>query len=263
MSAVDILTEEGRIVGGHPLFRRAVVDNKTKQPVFNNDGTPATDVYIALAIPKTQGVDWKQTPWGKLIVAAATAGWVNSEIGSPSFAWKVTNGDSTVPNTKGKKPCDREGYPGNWVLQCSTRLNVSAFHVGNYDPMAAIQDTNEIKPGDYGRLSIQAKANIPSESPGVYLNPRMFELTRAGAHIDLSDGPSAADVFGGGGAIQQPTQAGPTPPDTNVAAATDFLNGGGPKPPEVKYIVEGKQYTEAQLAGWNWTPQQIAACPKA
>jgi hypothetical protein len=51
-----------------------------------------------------------------------------------------------------------------------------------------------------------------------------------------------------------------------VAPAPDFLNppGAAPAAPEpVRYLLNGQAYTEAQLVGANWTPEQIAALPRA
>jgi hypothetical protein len=265
---IEILTPIGRIVGGHPMKRNPVTQTTpTGQviPVMQADGaTPAMDTYVGLAIPKGPETDWKQTEWGGKIVSAAQLGWPNGEYNSPNFAWKIIDGDSQVPNQKGKKPCDREGYPGHWIINASTRMIVRCYHVGQYDPAQQIQNPEEIKPGDYGRLFIQAKANNPSQSPGVYLNPTLFELSRAGEFINLSGGPSAADAFGNGGPTQPPVGAGinqvpatggvqappaPTPP---VTPAPEFLNQA-PK----MYTVDGNQYTKEQLIAGGWTEAQI------
>lgn len=261
------LTPIGRLVGGHPKVRRGV--EKDGKPVMQADGvTPATEAYFGLAIPKTAGLDWKQEPWGQAIVRAAAIGWTGGQPNLPGFAWKITDGDSTIPNQAGNIPNQREGYPGHWVLNLSTRLMIKCFHVGNYCEMTGqIADPNEIKPGDYGRVFLEAKANFPAQSPGVYLNPSMFELSRAGELIILDSGPSASEVFGGGATTTATTTA------ANVAPANDFLNpGGGPTPPgagptppatEPNRLVEGKVYTAEQLRGFKWTPAQIEAAPVA
>jgi len=275
----DILFPEGRIVGGHPMKKNPVT--KTNEagvvvPVMQADGvTPATESYVGFAILKGQETDWKQTPWGQLIVSAAQAGWPKGEFNAATFAWKVIDGDSQIPNKKGKKPCEREGYPGHWIINGSTRLNVKCFHVGQYDPMQQIQDVNEINPGDYGRLVVQAKANNPSKSPGVYLNPTLFELTRKGPYIDLSGGPSAAEMFGGSqsAANQQTLPQTPVAPGINQippvqtpvapAPAPDFLTpptptAPAPSTPAPSYNVNGTVCTKEQLIAAGWTEEQMA-----
>lgn len=201
----DILLE-GRIVGGHPMERRAVTDDHGK-PKLDNLGSPRSSLYVGLAIPKNPGVDWKAEPWGQQIVAVALADWPNGEHMQPAFAWKVTDGDSIIPNTKQKRPCDNDGYPGHWVVQASTALSVRCFHAGKFEPHEVIQDKNQIKRGDYGRLFVQVKGNGPSLSPGLYINPDMFALDRAGVAIVGAES-NAADVFGGGAPAQTATPLG-------------------------------------------------------
>lgn len=291
--AVEILTPVGRVVGGHPMVSRPVTDDRTGQPVLGGDGQPRVDYYFGLAIPKEGEQHWNQTEWGAKIYRAAQTGWPNGEYQSPTFSWKVTDGDSPVPNKAGKKPCDREGWPGHWVLHLSTGIPIRCFHVGRYEPHLQIQNKDEIKAGDYGRAFINAKANNPSQSPGVYLNPQLFELSRAGQQIILDSGPDAGSVFGGSApqvppgaavdnAVQQPAP-GATPPPTAQPAPgatpppaaqpatdatpppaephNDFLN---PPPPaaEKRYEVGGQVYTESQLRAAKWTDAQIASQAK-
>ncbi|MBW1725999.1 MAG: hypothetical protein JRJ62_00175 [Deltaproteobacteria bacterium] len=275
----DLLIE-GRLVCGHPMIRRSVKKKQRGEPVetqvFNDDGSPTTDVYVAIAIPKNGSTDWKTTGWGQQIVGVAMADWPNGEHAANTFAWKITDGDSPVPNKVGKKPMDREGWSGHWVVHCTTRFGLQCFHVGKYDPMLdQIQDKAEIKVGDYARVFINVKGNNPSQSPGVYVNPKMFELSRAGQLIVSESGPNAADVFGGGGQPQgQPATAQHQPaqtPQVPIAPATDFVNGPGttaaappPPPVEPKYVgANGGHFTAAQLSTVGYSPEQIAALPKA
>lgn len=268
----EILLPEGRIVAGHPMNPQGVTDNRD-QPVMDQvTGQQKVEYYFGFAVPKQGETDFKQTQWGQQIQAAAISGWPNGEAQAPTFSWKVTDGDSQVPNQKGKKPAEREGWAGHWVLHLKTMMPIRCYHVGKYDPMQQIQDKNEIKPGDYGRVFLTAKANFPSQSPGVYLNPSMFELTRAGQVIVLDNGPDAASVFGGGApAPQQPQGSGTTPPPVQQPAPapqpqpqvapptqphTDFLNGPQPTQPEM-FEVGGNRYTRDQLRGFGWSDQQI------
>ena len=267
---------EGRVVCGHPMIRHPVKKKQpgtaVETPVIGADGQPVTQAYLALAIPKTGETDWKQSAWGQQIHAVGVADWPNGEHGAPTFAWKVNDGDSQVPNTKNKKPCDREGWAGHWVVHCSTQLNVRCYHVGKYDPTQQIQDDKEIKTGDYARVLVGVKGNGPvSQSPGVYMNPIMFELSRAGVQIITDTGPAASDVFGGGqptvpataqvapavAVTPQPGQAA-VAPAAPVAPAPDLLQ------PEVKYLdANGNAFTEAQLLAAGFQAAQIQAMPHA
>lgn len=217
-------TPEGRLVGGHPMQSNVRTDPRTQQPIMGKDGQPSRQTFIAVAIPKGGETHWYQTEWGGQIYQAAVAGWPNGEYNAPTFAWKIDDGDSQVPNKNGKKPCDREGYPGHWVLKCSTSLPVACFNKGYYDPTQQIQQEGEIKPGDYCRVFLQIRGNNPSQSPGVYLNPTKFELSRAGELIVLESGPSAAEAFGGG-APAGPVAGPPVSPSVQPGAP------GGPAGP--------------------------------
>jgi len=255
--ATEVLLE-GRIVCGHPMTRRPVKirDRVTKveTPLFEADGvTPVTDVYLGLAIPKNGAIDWKVTPWGQQIIARGMQDWPNGEHGAPTFAWKVTDGDSQVPNTKNKKPCDREGWPGNWVIHCSTRFHVSCHHPGKYSPLQQIENENEIKTGDYARLLVGVKGNNPSESPGIYVNPTKLELSRPGEPIVSEGGMSAEEAFGGGSPALAPSPE-------SIAPAPDFLDGPAPEP---LYVFQGKNWTREQLKASKWPDAKIDALPTA
>lgn len=259
------VTLEGRIVAGHPMTRRAVTkqDPLTRQdvPVTAPDGTPATEVYCAVAVPKHPGVDWRQEPWGQVILGQAVKDWPNGEYQRTDFAWKMADGDSTIPNKRGKKPCDREGWAGHWVIHTVTRFQIKCYHAGKYDPMQQIQDANEIKCGDYGRLVVDVVGNGPSQSPGLYMNPQLFSLDRAGALIQSDSGPSAAEAFGG-----------PVPAAAAVVVtpAHDIVAGPGlappPPPPPVpvveRFSYQGNTYTRDQLVGFGWNADQINSLPK-
>lgn len=265
---VELKFENCRLVNGHPMKRTQITD-KAGQPVINADGSAKTDCYFGLAIPKTPGTDWKQTDWGKKIVQAAAAGWTNGEYDAAGFSWKIADGDSTIPNKKGKVPASRPGWVGHWILHCSTQFFVKCYHINKYDPMEQIQNPAEIKPGDYCKALLQVKANFPSESPGVYLNPSIFVLERPGEEIVLDSGTTAAEAFGGGtpAQVQHTSVTPPATPNPAAAAAPpvqpapEFLTPPAAQPE--KYMVNGNVYTREQLTAAGWTDAQIATAQKA
>lgn len=272
--SVEFMFPVGRLVSGHPMFPSQVMDNKVKPPVPLKDaqGQPVTERYIGVAITKGTETHWDQTAWGQQIYAAAqdpVEGYVNGEIQRADFSWKIVDGDSTIPNKKGNKPCDQEGYKGCWVVHMTTRIPYACHHVGRYDPAQAIQNKDEIKRGDYCRVYVTVKGNKPSDSPGVYINPQKFELSRAGIEIvSQNAGPSAADVFGGSApelppgaavdaSVQTPAHTTTTPPPGTHTPppAHDLVNVAPPVvAPEPKYSYNGQVNTMAQwLAMPGWT----------
>ena len=99
----EITTPVGRLVGGHPMIGHPQKDGKTGLPKMQADKvTPVVQYYAGLAVPKGAETHWNQTPWGQQIHQEAVAGWPNGEWQAATFAWKITDGDSGVPNKKGK-----------------------------------------------------------------------------------------------------------------------------------------------------------------
>jgi len=251
------------------------VDDRSNQPKLNAAGQQQMETFVAIAIPKTPGhTSWQQTDWGAQMVRLATADWPRGESRSPTFAWKVEDGDSTVPNKRGVANNTREGFPGHWIVKASTLFEVQCYHPGRYDPMAdRIRDQNEIKCGDYCRLLVQVKGNGSKDSPGMYVNPSLLELSRAGELIVTMSGPSAAGVFGAvapapaapAPAPAAPAPAAPAPAPAAPAPAPDFLTPAAPPPPPpapVKYLLNGQAYLKEQLLAGGWTEASIDQLPK-
>lgn len=260
---LEFLLPEGRIVKGHPMIDRPVTDDKNI-PVLDASGVQKTDRYIAIAIPKNGSTDWKQTEWGAQVVQAASdpvEGYSAAEQSSPVFSWKIVDGDSAVPNRKGNAPKDQEGFAGHWVIHLTTALPYAVYANGNY--ALPVTDKNEVKTGDFARIYVSVKGNKPAKTPGVYINPRMAEITRAGQQIVSDNLPSAASVFGGAA----PAPSAPvTPPP--AAPAAPSVPPAPPAPPapaaEEKYSVNGAVYTRSQLLAMEgWTEAHLVNLPKA
>ena len=260
---INLMLPEGRIVTGHPMKAFGRVNDKTKQAVIDKDGKQYMDYNFGVAIPKVAGQDWKQSEWGAQIVAEAqhpVYGWANGEINSPVFSWKVVDGDSNIPNRKGNKNCDKEGFPGHWVVFFSTIIPFPCYHNGHYQPHECIQNADAIKRGDYVRTYVSVKANKPSETPGVYINPIMVSLDRVGEPM-ASSAPvhDAAAIFGGG--VAAPTAPAAQPATAPVAPAPvvpahDLVTPPpvAPAPVEELYTYSGQTHTKAQwLAMPGWT----------
>jgi hypothetical protein len=282
----------GRLVQGHPMIYNSEVDNRTGKPRTKADNiTPADPtMFIAVAVPKTGEQHWNQTVWGRVLHDEATKGWPRGEWQMKDFAWKVTDGDSTELNTKMRRPCDNEGFPGHWIVYGRTSLPVQCFANGKYGQGDLLRDPKMIKTGDYCRVLIYIKPNGSTQSPGMYLNPFGFDMTRAGEEI--ISGPDAGAMFGQSapvippnakldpavGNVPPPTTTPPPPAASAVVAPPPsapnmgFVQGppappsaGPPAPPAAPVVhrvaSNGQQYTEEQLKGFGWTPEQINALP--
>lgn len=302
----NILTPPGRLVGGDP-FQPQTKDAEGRPLIIKtgpNAGQPRVDYYIGLAIPKNDP-GWPEL-WAKIHGEAkqafpslfdAAGNCIN-----PQFAFKVIDGDSQVPNSKGVKPCDKQGYPGHWVLGFSGGFAPKCYTTGAEQ---LITDPSMIKKGYYIRVYGTVKGNESQQQPGVYLNHRMVELVGYGEEIIT--GPDGKAIFGAAPAalpagasatpvapptsIAQPAPAAaptvpasapgvaqpapaatpaqvPGPAPAGVTPAPDFLNPpagapGGPAPVVEKYQTsDGGAWTKEQLIAAGYTEAQIQALPR-
>lgn len=239
-TAINITTPVGRMVKGS-LYKPNTTDADGAPLVFKhgpNVGQPRVQYFFALAIPKGQETYWSQTEWGKQLWALGNQCFP-SIAASPSFAWKIDDGDSQIPNKKGHKPCDSEGYPGHWVIRLS---NGFAPRIYRQEGGAFIQETEVdfIKPGYWIQVALVATGNGSTSQPGIYLNPSMVCLRRTGTEIsfgpDVNEAgfgvaplPAAATAMPE--AIALPTipapaavVATPPPPPAPVVPDPAFLN---------------------------------------
>lgn len=235
----NILFPVGRLVGGS--LYRGETKNQKGEPLTFKDGSPRSDWSFAVAFPKGAETHWKETAWGKEIWSEGAAAAPAVHL-APAFAWKVTDGDSTIPNKKGKTPAGREGYPGNWVIWFGGSYLPKIY---NKDGTAPFVDPDAVKTGYYIQVFGGVGFNGQTESPGVYLNYSMVAFNAYGTEI--VSGPDAAAVGFGqsaapagasaapvGGMAQPPASApapAPTVPVTTaVTPQSGFLDAPAPPP---------------------------------
>lgn len=203
----NFTTPVGRLVMGS-LYKAQTTDADGKPLLVKqgpNAGQPTVRYFFALAIPKNPGeTHWAQTEWGQKIWQAGHAGFPQGQANAPTFAWKVLDGDSQIPNMKGKKPCDREGYPGNWVISFSSGFPPKIY---NRDGSAAIVEPDAVKLGYYVQVNGDVASNENAMKPGVYINHQMVALAAYGPEIVT--GPDVASA--GFGAAPLPAGASATP----------------------------------------------------
>ena len=217
--ATEVLTPVGRLVQGD-CFEPQTTDAEGNPLVIKNGpnaGKPRVDYFMAIAIPKTDATYnqlWA-TIHGEARGAFPSLFDAQGNCINPKFAFKVTDGDSPVPNSKGTKPCDREGFPGNWILNFSGGFAPKCYTAGGGE---LINDPNMIKRGYFIRIYGSVKGNGSQQQPGIFLNHSMVELVGYGEEIIT--GPSGDAVFGGtpAGALPAGASATPMAPATPMAA---------------------------------------------
>lgn len=294
---INFLTPVGRLVAGD-LFTPNTTDfqgNPLTVKSGPNAGQTRQEYFLALAIPKNHP-EWPAL-WA-LINQAARTGFptlfdANGNCQRNDFAFKVIDGDSTQMNRNNSKPCDKEGYPGHYILNMATSLAIKVY---DQELRPIMSDSKSVKCGDYIRVSGSIAPNGNAQNPGVFINPSMVQFSHQGEEI--SKGPDAGSVFGAvplpaapAGAVTTPgpslapiaapmgnlnavgAQA-PATPSTPVSVpvqtaavtpAPDFLN---PTPTPVAPVVEsflinGQTYSRDQLRAGGWTDVQIDSQPRA
>lgn len=292
---INFLTPVGRLISGSVTEPRTE-DSEGRPLVFKsgpNAGQPREEYGIGIAIPKTQQ-DWKLEPWAGPLLQAAQRDFPHlftapGQLANPAqaFAFKVTDGDSTVPNTRGNKPCDMEGAAGNWVVWMSNGFAPKLYKWDTQSNRAvALAPGEEIKRGYYiEAFGSTSGNNAQGNQSGIYINLSMVCLRAYGDEI--VSGPSVEQAGFGGGALptgastmptsgtaqqtpppapqQQPAEQAPPPP------ATDLMNGpqgdmAPPPPPSVEemYTYNGKTQSRDAWKAAGWVDAQIDAhCTKA
>lgn len=209
----QVTTPVGRIIMGD-LYTPRDTDQEGRPLVYKSGakaGQPRKDFFFAVAIQKGPEVqqphghlNWIHTPWGAAIYQAGTA-FLAHAAQLPTFAWKVADGDSTVPNKAGNALSTREGAKGCWVLFFSGTI---APRLCNADGSQQLTEPNAIKPGYFVQVCFSAVGNGSPQQPGVYLNPLAVALAGYGEEIRYGVN-TAAVGFGQG--VQLPPGASATP----------------------------------------------------
>lgn len=206
--AISITSPPGRLVDGN-LYTPQTTDADGNPLVIKtgpNAGQPRVNYYFAVAIPKAGEQHWSQTVWGQQIWGVGHQAFPQAAQ-SPTFAWKVEDGDSQIPNKRGRKNADREGYPGNWIIKLSSGYAPRIYkqEAGGY---VQVMDKDFLKPGYYVEVAFTVDGNGSQQQPGVYVNHSMVLFRAYGQEIVFGPDPASA----GFGSAPLPPGASLTPP---------------------------------------------------
>lgn len=244
---VFILTPVARLVAGS-LYRPGTKDAEGNPLITKtgpNKGQPRVDYFFATAVPKKGETHWASTPWGAIIYKTGNDAFPQGQAKSHAFAWKIIDGDSQLPNRKGKKPCEKEGYPGHWVLHWSSGF---APKIVNSDGSQQITEPDAVKPGYYVQVHGSVSGNGSMQQPGIFLNHIFVAL--AGYGPEIATGADASSV-GFGEDTQLPPGASATPVQGGFNPAPpphpEFLNVG----PRMTPKANGATYDQMRAIGWT------------
>ena len=254
---VNITSPVGRIVMGS-LYDPSTTDAEGKPLVVKtgpNAGQPRVNYFFALAIPKGTEPHWAHTAWGQQIWAVGNQAFPNAAQ-SPAFAWKIEDGDSQIPNKKGRKPCQNEGWPGHWILKFSGGFAPKIYQQEGAGYVQIMQK-DFVKPGFFVEVAFGVEGNGSQSQPGVYLNHSMVCFRAYGQEIVF--GPDVASAGFGQSALPAGASATPLPgtapmPQAPAAAPTMPLPPGLPQVPGV---------APAPLPQGGFAPMPSAPAPGA
>lgn len=213
---VEITTPVGRFVEGS-LSKPNTTDFDGKPLTTKtgpNTGQARSEFFFALAIPKTGEAHWGNTPWGNKILTVGAAAFPQS-YQRPDFAWKIVDGDSTIPNKRNTKPCDKEGYPGHWVVRFSGGYAPKIYRQENG---AYVQiEAEQIKPGYFMQVACNVDGNGNQNNPGIYINHSMVCFSAYGEEINF--GPNVNEAGFGQAPLPAGASAAPLASSVPLPAA--------------------------------------------
>lgn len=231
---IELSLPEARILYG--CGRDGGIEQRTKDgkgnPLLTKEGKPRHEWVVGLGIPKKPGeLAFWQTSWGAQIYAAGRASFPNlfapdgSLIPGRKFSWKVQDGDSQEYDQNGKRWCDKEHYPGNWVVTLKTQLQAPSLWTSPDGKQFLQADPKCFKNGYWVVARLTADSNNDPQKSGLFMNPQMLLYVKQDAEIvSRSDDPSGA--FAGTVSAQAPVgstpavgSASPSLPPPGAAAA--------------------------------------------
>lgn len=263
--ATNFTTPPGRLIGGS-LYRANTKDS-TGKPLVDKQNNPRQEFYFCVAIPKGSETHWSATPWGQHLWTAGL-GFQPSAGQNPKFSWKVQDGDSAVPDGKGRVPRDRQGAAGCWLLHFSGGFPPKVYTLIGQSAPIELPEPNAIQTGYFVQVNCSTKANGNMQQPGVYLNHHMVCLVAYGPVITVGPDVSSAG-FGGAplptGASTAPPAGFQAPAPAPVPAAV-APRPAAPQPlpppaPEFRQVPPArrmlKEFTYDELKAAGWTDQQM------
>lgn len=212
----NVLFPVARVVQGD-LYKAQDKDNQGNPLVIKtgpNAGKPRVNFFFAIAVPKTPGLThWAHESWGQKIWALGHAWWPQGQAQQPRFAWKIEDGDDATPNQNNKRNCDREGFPGNWIIQLGSSYAPKIFDESG-NPM--LQE-GLVRRGFWVEVFANLASNENAQNPGIYINHSMVAYRAPGKEI--TSGPDPRAVGFGRAALPPGVTAAPISNTANLPGA--------------------------------------------
>lgn len=214
--AKEFTSTVGRLVGGS--VHEAIVEDFDGNPLTvktgRNKGDETQRYSFCVAYPKA-GKHWAESNELGALIWATGYEHMGDLAKRDDFSWKVKDGDDQRVNKRGRKNCENEGWPGNWVFVFS-----SSFAPDTCDSTGDNKiDPDMIKKGFYVQVRGSVVGNENDSNPGVYLNHNTVALTAYGPEI-VSKNKLDPKKAGFGQNVVLPAGASTTPPPGMGSGAT-------------------------------------------
>lgn len=189
-TAIESRLPVGRIVQGD-LYKPQTTDQKGNPLTIKRGprtGQATQRFFFAIAIPKGAGGDgghWANAEWAKPIWNHGHASWPQGQAQNPNFAWKIEDGDSMVPNQRGRKNGETEGMPGHWIVSLQSSFAPKIVDASG----SPILDPAAVKRGYWVEVFLSCKSNEEADKPGMYMNHQYVCLRGYGAEINSGPDP--------------------------------------------------------------------------
>jgi hypothetical protein len=225
----SILFPVARLVQGD-LYKAQDKDNQGNPLTIKtgpNAGKARVNFFFAIAVPKSPGVThWgNEQTWGARIWALGHSWWPQGQAQQDRFAWKIEDGDDTRPNQNNRRNCDREGFPGHWIIQLGSSFAPKIFdEQGN-----PLLQENLIKRGFWVEVLANVQSNENAQNPGIYINHSMVAYRAPGKEI--VSGPDPKAVGFGRSALPVGVTAQPVGNVAHIPAAAPAVPGAAPAVP--------------------------------
>lgn len=277
----NFTTPIGRLVSGSPASFRTTNGSgeELKYKGGPNQGLPRRDYSIGVAFDKNQS---DVPAFIRLLKGYAEQEWPQLFEGGepvlPAFSLKITDGDSTEPNKKMRRPCDTPEWKGCWVIWFSADREPPCV----LPNASAVLPAAEVKTGYYVRVKGTTCKNT-GDTPGMYMNLEGVE--RSGFGAEISNRPDPVEAFKTTAATVTPAGMSQVPVAEGDVRLPDERKKeayGGPvaedsapppppaetpaPPPEVteeKVLYKGTVYTKQFLRDSKWSEEQISMLPVA
>jgi hypothetical protein len=232
------------------------------------DGVPYTDKKTGEAVMRySVGIAFAKTDPATDAMLAYMQKCGNEDCGTlashPSFSWKHVDGDSVVPDLKGVKPCDKDGYAGHHVITFTQPSRPPRVVDENQVDIGA--DSGKCARGSYVRVCFDVKGHTQNAKPGIYVTHKLVQ--HCGYGVPLAGGidvgaalaaPVGAAPAGMSATPLAPAMAPPAaaPPAAGAPAASPFGAPPAPTP-------HAAPQAPAPVAGPPAAPAPAPAVPGA